>query len=186
MVLPPVRGAWLRVPAPGAGSQQWERWECPFCFEKHVRVYTQHRRVQVNAAKFCVSKPLRISSQHAHTYLSPLSRLLCDMGAGCEVHLKQKPDDAVLRRQTNPTALCCFLGNTPSGQTAALSSVNNPQCHVALEPTPSQHCRCQRTHHTLTHTHLQEHGHCQGCFAAEYRIWWQQKKVEDVSWWVIV
>lgn len=76
---------------------------------------------------------------HTHTTLPLLSRLLGDIRASCELHFKQKPDNSVPGGRTNPVALCCSPGNTPSGQTAALSSINNLQCHVALEHTRSQH-----------------------------------------------
>lgn len=133
MVLPPVRGAWLRLPAPGAGSQQWERWDC--LSQKYIcNTHTHSKRTNF------LWNTQFLSLTNTHTHLPQLFRLLGDGRASCELHFKQKPEDSVPDSRANPVALCCSPGNTPSGQTASLSSVNNLRCHVALErklSTPS-------------------------------------------------
>lgn len=169
MVLSPVRGARLCLPAPGAGSQQWEWWDCLFMHwntvaqpVSSVAAYIQYTHTETGSKYTYLlwNTTLTLFHKHTHTQtpLPLLSRLLGDIRASCELHF------SVPGGRTNPVALCCSPGNTPSGQTAALSSINNPQCHVAVERTQSQHHQWLRTLHTLTHTHLQEHEQCH-CFS---------------------
>lgn len=94
-----------------------------------------HRKVNT----LTCSVTLNFPPSQTHTHLPQFSSLLWDVRASCELHFKENPEDS--GGQANPVALCLSLGNAPLDQTAALSSVNNPHCHVALEHT--------HTHHTL-------------------------------------
>ena len=143
MVLPPVRGARLCLPAPGAGSQQWERWDSPVFAVKHIRAFSQYTHTESKYTCSVTQHLIPLLHKHTHACLNSPGWL----AVNCISNTNQKT--ASQAAEPIPLLCACSPGNTPSGQTAALSSVNNPQCHVALERTHSQHHQRQWTHHTL-------------------------------------